>query len=153
MLSRSVKIAAGAVGAIAILIACAMQFLPTTLYFPATDYSVPGNIRFVMRENGVLEKSRCERRTEEIARQIRMRCPTCGISQSCSRGLDAEAKQVLSKEPLPGPSVRSESGKLTMTISADDPQVALAACRQLQAQTTSQPPNAKLRCFPPGVER
>ena len=153
MLSRSVKIAAGVVGAIAILVVCAMQFLPATLYFPVVDYSVPGNIRFVMRENGALEKSRCEGRTEEIARQIRVKCPTCAITQTCSRGLDAEAKRVLSREPLPGPSVRSENGKLTMTISMDDPQVALAVCRQLQAQTTSLPADAKLRCFPAGVRR
>jgi hypothetical protein len=153
MLSRSVKLAAGVVGAIAVIVVCAIQFLPATLYFPAVDYSVPGDSRFIMRENGVSEKSRCEQRTEEIARQIRVRCTTCAISQSCSRGLNAEAEQVLSRRPLPGPSVRSESGKLTMTILIDDPQAALAVCRQLQAQTTSQPADAKLRCFPAGVAR
>ena len=135
-------------GLTAMLTAAAIEFLPETLYFPVVEYATPEDVRFTLLKNGELDQSSCDQGTGRVANAIRASCPTCKVAERCVRGLDAELRKMLSREPLPMPSVRLPSGKLTMTISAADPQLALGVCRQTEAQTASQPPEQRLRCFP-----
>jgi len=130
------------------LTAAAIEFLPETLYFPVVEYSTPENIRFAALKNGELDKSACEHGAGQMAQAVRKNCPACKVVESCFRGLDAERRKILSREPLEMPSARLPGGKLTMTVSAADPQLALAVCRQTEAQTASQPADQRLRCFP-----
>jgi hypothetical protein len=44
-------------------------------------------------------------------------------------------------------------GKLTMTLSTGDPQVALGVCRQTEQQSASLPVEQRLRCSPAMVAR
>jgi hypothetical protein len=135
-------------GLTALLTAAAIEFLPETLYFPVIEYSTPENIQFALLKNGELDKSACEQGAGQVAHAIRANCPACKVVERCLRGLDAERRKILSREPLATPSVRLPGGKLSMTISAADPQLALAVCRQTEAQTASQPADQRLRCYP-----
>jgi len=135
-------------GLTAALMAAAIEFLPETLYFPVVEYSTPENIQIGLFKNGELDQSSCEQAAGKAAIAIRANCPACKVVDHCFRGLDAERRKTLSREPLSTPSVRMQGGKLTMTLSAGDPQLALGVCLQTERQTASQPVDQRLRCFP-----
>jgi hypothetical protein len=135
-------------GLTAALTAAAIEFLPATLYFPVVEYTTPENIRIAFFKNGELDQSGCEQAAGKAAIAIRANCPACKVVEHCFRGLDAERGKILSREPLSMPSVRMPGGKLTMTLSAGDPQLALGVCQQAERQSASQPVDQRLRCFP-----
>jgi hypothetical protein len=131
-----------------LLAAAAIEFLPETLYFPVVEYSTAENIRIMLLKNGELDLSGCEQGARQVANAIRANCPACKLIERCVRGLDAERRKILSREPLSAPSVRLQSGKLTMTLASEDPQLALGVCRQSEQQTATKPVEQRLRCYP-----
>ena len=135
-------------GLTAALTAAAIELLPETLYFSVIEYSAGEGIRFVLFKGGERNRSSCEQSTTQMARTVRANCPQCKVVERCVRGLDAERRKILSREPLPMPSARLPGGKLTMTFVAADPQLALALCRQTEAQSASQPVDQRLICYP-----
>ena len=136
-----------------LLTAAAIEFLPETLFFPVVEYSTPENMQIMLLKNGALDRSSCEQGARQIANAIRASCPACKVIERCFRGLDAERRKILSREPLSTPSVRQQGGKVTMTLATEDPQLALGVCRQTEQQTASQPVDQRLRCFPPLAPR
>ena len=140
-------------GLTAMLTAAAIEFLPETMYFPVVEYSTPENIQFALLKNGELDQAACERGAGQVTRAVRANCPACKFVERCIRGLDAERRIILSRDPLATPSVRLPGGKLSMTISAADPELAMAVCRQTEAQTASQPADQRPRCYPALVPR
>lgn len=140
-------------GVTMLLTAAAIEFLPETLYFPVVEYSASENTRITLLKNGELDKSSCGQVTSQLANAIRASCPACKVVERCYRGLDAERRKILSREPLSTPSARIPGGNLTMTFSIRDPQLALDACRQTEQQAASQPVTQRLRCFPALVPR
>jgi hypothetical protein len=140
-------------GLTAALTAAAIEFLPETLYFPVVEYSTPENIRIALFKSGEFERSNCEQVATKAATAVRASCPNCKVAERCVRGLDAEHRKILSREPLSTPSVRLPGGKLTMTLSSGDPQLALGVCQQTERQSASLPVDQRLRCFPPLVSR
>lgn len=135
-------------GLTALLTAAAIEFLPETLYFPVVEYATPENIRIALFKNGERNQSSCEQGASKVANAVRAACPACKVAERCVRGLDAERRKILSREPLSTPSARQQGGKLTMTLASEDPQLALSVCRQTEQQTASQPAEQRLRCFP-----
>jgi hypothetical protein len=136
-----------------LLTAAAIEFLPETLYFPVVEYSTPENLQVALLKHGELDQSSCEQGALRVASAIRASCPACKVFERCFRGLEAERRKILSQEPLSMPSLRQQGGNLTMTIAAEDPQLALAVCRQTEQQTATQPVDQRLRCFPALVPR
>ena len=137
-----------ALGLTAALTAAAIELLPETMYFSVIEYSAGEGIRFTLLQSGELDQSSCEQSTSQMARTVRANCPQCKVVERCVRGLDAERRKILSREPLSMPSARVPGGKLTMTFAAADPQLALALCRQTEAQTASLPGDQRLICYP-----
>ncbi len=135
-------------GLTALLTAAAIEYLPKTLYFPVIEYTTPDNIRFRLLKNGELDQTGCERGAHSVAQAIIASCPKCKVAERCFRGLDAERRRILSREPLLTPSIRTPDGKVAMTISADDPQLAMSVCRASEHQSASQPPDRRPHCFP-----
>lgn len=135
------------------LTAAAIEFLPETLYFPVVEYAAPENIHVALFKHGELEQSSCEQDANRVASTIRARCPACRVVGRCLRGLDAERRKILSREPLALPSARKAGGTLTMTFSSPDAQLALTVCRQTEQQTAAQPVDQRLRCFPAQAPR
>ena len=135
-------------GLTAALTAAAIEFLPETLYFPVVEYTTPENIQIALFKNGELDQSSCEQSAGKVVIAIRASCPTCKMVERCFRGLDAERRKVLSREPLSTPSVRMPGGELTMTLSTRDPQLALGVCQQIERQSASRRVDQRLRCFP-----
>ena len=140
-------------GLTAALTAAAIEFLPETLHFPVVEYSTPESIRIALFKNGELERASCELGIAKVAAAIRKSCPGCMVIERCIRGLDAERRKILSREPLSMPSVRMPGGKLTMTFSTSDPQLALSVCQQSEQQAASLPADQQLRCFPATAAR
>lgn len=136
-----------------LLTAAAIEFLPETLYFPVVEYSASENMQIALLKNGELDQSSCEQGARQVANAVRASCPACKVVERCFRGLDAERRRILSREPLSMPSARIPGGKLSMTFSIKDPQLALGVCRQTEQQTASQPVDQRLRCFPALVPR
>ncbi len=130
------------------LTAAAIEFLPDTLYFPVVEYAAPENMRIALFKNGELDQSSCEQAARRMESAVRAHCPACQVVGRCLRGLDAERRNILSREPLATPSARIAGGKLTMTFSSRDPRLALDVCRQLERQTAAQPVDQRLRCVP-----
>ncbi len=135
-------------GLTAALTAAAIEFLPETLYFPVVEYATAENIQIALFKNGEFDQSSCEQSTGKLALAIRASCPTCKVVERCFRGLDAERRKIVSREPLSTPSVRMPGGKLTMTVSTGDQQLALGVCRQIERQSASRRVDQRLRCFP-----
>ena len=131
-----------------LLAAAAIEFLPETLYFPVVEYSTPEHMQIALLKNGELDRSDCEQGASRVANAVRANCPACKAVARCVRGLDAERRKILSQEPLSTPSVRQQGGKLSMTLAAEDPQLALAVCLQTEQQTASQPVDQRLECVP-----
>lgn len=131
-----------------ILIVAAIEFLPATLYFPVVEYSTPGNIRFVLLKNGTPDKASCRNSIGEIGAAVRASCADCTYVERCVQGLDDERRKILSREPLATPSLRTQDGRQTMTVTAADPQLALAVCRLTEQQTAARPADKRLICFP-----
>ena len=140
-------------GVIAILTAAAIAFLPDTLYFPVVEYWASENIQVVILKNGEPDKSRCEQSVSVIVASLRGSCANCKYVERCIRGLDAERRKILSREPLSIPSMRTPSDRLTTTIFAKDPQLALSVCRLTEEQTASQTEDKRLHCFPASAPR
>ncbi len=136
-----------------ILIAAAIEFLPATLYFPVVEYSTPGNIHFVLLKNGEPDKSSCKKSVSQVAGAVRASCADCKYVERCLQGLDDERKKILSREPLATPSLRTQDGRLTMTVSAADPEVAMSVCRLAAEQTASQTADRRLLCSPASAPR
>lgn len=151
MLSKSLPVLILAVTAI--LTAAAIEFLPETLYFPVVEYSMPGDIQVMMLKYGEPDIPRCERSVSQVAGSVRASCPNCKYVERCVRGLDAERRKILSREPLATASLRTQSGKLIVTVSAKNPDLALSVCRLVAEQTASQTTDKKLLCFPPLTSR
>ena len=135
-------------GLTVMLTAAAIEYLPETLYFPVVEYSTPEKIRIAMYKNGEPGQSACEQGASKVAVALRASCPGCEVVERCFRGLDAGRRSILSREPLPTPSVRAPGGKLTMTFSAADPQLALGVCQQSERLSAAQAAGQRLRCFP-----
>ena len=137
----------------ALLTAAAIEFLPETLYFPVVEFSTPEAIRIALFKNGELELSACEQGAAKLATAIRADCAACIVTERCVRGLDAERRQILSREPLAMPSLRMREGTLTMTLTARDPQLALNVCQKIERQSASLPVDERLQCFSARVSR
>ena len=135
-------------GLTVLLSAAAIEFLPETMYFPVVEYSTPEKIQIVLLKSGQLDQSSCDQDLRQVVNAVRANCPACKVVERCVRGLDAEHRKILSREPLATPSVRQQSGKLTMTLATEDPELALGVCRQTERQTASLPVDQRLRCFP-----
>lgn len=135
-------------GLTVLLSAAAIEFLPETMYFPVVEYSTPEKIRVALFKNGELDKTGCETGARQVADAVRAICPACKVAGRCVRGLDAERRKILSREPLATPSVRQQGGTLTMTFATEDPELAMGVCRQTELQTASQPVDHRLHCFP-----
>ncbi|MFH1603765.1 MAG: hypothetical protein ABIH03_07645 [Pseudomonadota bacterium] len=140
-------------GLTALVTAAVIAFLPETLYFPVIEYTTPENIGFKLLKNGELDRSGCERGAHAIAQAIVASCPNCKVVERCIRGLDAERRKILSRAPLPTPSIRTRDGKVAMTISAGDPQLALSVCRASEQQGASKPLDQRPFCFPAFADR
>jgi hypothetical protein len=135
------------------LTAAAIEFLPHTVFFPLVALSAPGGLQVTFLQPGRAERADCEKIVAEIAQAHRASCAECKVNFQCTQGLSADQRSVLSREPIAMPSARMAGGALTITFSAADANLALAACRQSEQQSAAQAASANLRCFPAGVAR
>jgi len=101
-----------------------------------------------VHKSGELDQSACRLSASKIRQAIVVNCPTCKVLEHCFRGLVAEHRKVLSREPLSIPSLRTPGGTLVQTITATDPQLALAICLQIEQHTALNPVDQRLRCSP-----
>ena len=145
---RSLWLGGAIVAAIALSAWLVVALVPETLHFPVVKYSTPDGAHFAVFPPGEMDGERCAKRAAAIVSPIRASCPVCTVTQLCTSRLDAEHRQILSRNPLETASLRTADGKLTMTVSAGDSAAAESYCRLIEAQSASQPPNARLRCFP-----
>lgn len=150
---RSLWLGGAIVAAIALSAWLVVELVPETLHFPVVKYSTPDGARFGVFLPGEMDGERCGKRAAPIVSSVGSSCPVCTVTQLCTSGLDAAHRQILSRSPLETPSLRAADGKLTMTVSAGDSAAAESYCRLIEAQSSSQPPNARLRCFPGGSAR
>jgi hypothetical protein len=135
------------------LSAAAIEFLPQTVFFPVVALSAPGGLQVNFLQPGREERANCEKIVAEIARAHRASCAECKVNSQCAQGLTAEQRRVLSREAIGVPSARMAGGALTITFSAADANLALAACRQSEQQSAAQAASANLRCYPAGAPR
>jgi hypothetical protein len=134
---------------IGILVLAAIEFLPGTSYFPMVEYTTPGDIRFVVLKKGApLDESGCDKSTRDMESAVRASCADCKTVMRCVHELNAQQRKILSREPLATPSLRTQDGRLTMTVAAADPEVALSVCRLAAEQTATRTADKRLLCFP-----
>jgi hypothetical protein len=145
---RSLWLGGTIVAAIALSAWLVVELVPETLHFPVVKYSTPEGANFAVYPPGEMDGERCSKRAAAIASPVRSSCPRCTVTQLCTSGLDAAHRQILSRNPLETASLRAADGKLTMTVSAGDPAAAETYCRVIETHSSSQPPSARLRCFP-----
>ncbi len=145
-------VAALLLGAAALLSWAAIEFVPETLYFPAVEYAMPGDLRFTMLKPGEPDLDSCQQTTSQLAKSVRAQCPDCSYVEHCTHGLSPEARRILSREPLETASVRTP-GNVTMTISAPDAALASSVCQLIEKQSAAQPAEKRARCFLPSAER
>jgi hypothetical protein len=126
----------------------AIELMPETLFFPVVEYSVPGDIHFTMLKAGELDRTSCDQAARQLSASVKTHCPQCNYVERCFRGLSSDRRQILSRDALATPSVRTPGSGITMTISAADPELALNVCRLIEQQSASQPLDKRARCYP-----
>jgi hypothetical protein len=141
------------VGATAGLTMAAIELLPQTLLFPIVDFFAPGGLHTTFLQPGRTSAAACELVLDETASALSALCRDCRVVRRCARGLPAAQRQVLTREPLAQPSARSEDGGLTVVFSAQDPAVAMNACRQTERWSDALRTERRLRCYPAGAPR
>jgi hypothetical protein len=137
----------------AALTAAVIEFLPQTVFFPLVQLSAPGGMQMTFLQPGRTERAACDKIADDIVRAFGGKCPDCKIFHDCVRSLTADQRQALSREPIAQPSARMESGAMTITFAAADPNFAMAACRESEKQSAGQAAGAQLRCYPAGAPR
>jgi hypothetical protein len=145
---RSLWLGGTIVATIALSAWLVVELVPETLHFPVVKYSTPDGTRFAVFLSGETDGERCGERAAAIVSSVGSNCPVCTVTQLCTPGLDSAHRRILSRSSLETPSLRTADGKFTMTVSARDPAVAESYCRLIEAQSSSQLPNARLRCYP-----
>lgn len=145
---RSLWLGGTIVAAIALSAWLVVELVPATLHFPVVKYSTPDGARFAVFLPGETDAERCREKAAAIVSSVGSNCPLCPVTQLCTSGLDAAHRKILSRSSLETPSLRTADGKFTMTVSASDPAAAESLCRLIEAQSSSQLPNARLRCTP-----
>ncbi len=110
----------------------------------------PGTGKSMLADAAITKKHlvQCEKNVRAIESAVRAGCADCKPVTRCVRGLDAEQRKILSREPLATPSLRTQDGRLTMTIAAADPEVALSVCRLAAEQTATRTADKRLLCSP-----
>ncbi len=141
-------LAALLLGVALVLAWAAIELVPQTLFFPAVEYSMPGDIHFAMFKTGEVDRESCQRTASQISSSVRALCPACRYVERCSRGLSAEARKILSRDALETPSIRTRETGVTMTISAADPALAANVCQLIEQQSAAQPADERARCYP-----
>lgn len=109
-------------------------------YYPELEISAPlsgpatGTMTLQFLFNARSSESSCEAFTGTVARKALAKCPGCAIKAvHCHPQLDENQQALLSTDSLDVPSGRLPSG--VVAFLADDPEMALAACREAQRIT------------------
>lgn len=135
------------------LTVAAIELLPRTLFFPVIEFSAPTGLRVTFVQRGQTDRSGCEHVLGEVQLPVDTTCSGCMVVPRCTRGLSAVQGAAFSRAAITRPSARSGDGGLAIVFSAENPQVAMGACRQSEQLTASLPVELRLRCFAAGTPR
>ena len=124
----------------------------TTLYYPYVEMSVPGDANITFLFNGRSDAASCETLAANVANSMLTVCPTCQTkARTCLDALEPQHRKLLSAAPLDVPSARLPDG--VATYHAANPDIALAACRESERQTSSRAEPGRIVCYPPKTVR
>jgi hypothetical protein len=80
-------------------------------------------------------------------------CGDCNVVRRCALRLDPARRRALSHKSIARSTARAENGGPTILFAAEDPKVALSACRQGEQLSVSFPAELRLQCFGAGAPR
>ena len=130
----------------------AIEFMPLGLHFPVVTFSVPGQLEMTFIAPGDADSKACARKAGEIATPLKTAAPGLPIVANCTAGLTADIRKFLSRAPIDAPSVRMADGTVVV-YRAGASDLALAACKQSEAATSTQPEAKRVVCRLAGSPR
>ena len=140
-----------AVAAVFIAIVGATYLVRGRVYYPHIVVDAQQQVRFEFLQQGLLKDEDCQATVATVAQAIRVSCPTCRIAlQECSVGPVPDYEALLSEMPIAMPSSRLPRG--VVTYLSDDGALALAACREAERLSSSNPKSSTV-CYPPNAQR
>ena len=142
-----IAMAASLMAAVAVM----QHYLRGRLYYPNVVIGTRDNMSLEFLNEGVSRVEECQAIAATIANTVRAGCPTCRIvKQQCTAELESRHRKLLSDEPIPAPSSRFPKG--IVAYLSDDPELALASCRDAERQASAGP-GYRATCFPPDSRR
>lgn len=131
----------------------ALEPVMESTVYPVVKYSAPDGSRLGVYLSGVSGNNRCAESAANIVDSVRLKCPQCIVTQVCTDSPDAAHRLIMSRASLDMPSLRTENGKVTMTVEARSPADAEGICRQIEQQSSAELRDAGLRCYSRGSAR
>ena len=121
-------------------------------YYPYIVIKSGHELRATFLHKGRADRNQCVADVTKYAAAIRESCAICEVlQQSCLEKLDTEQRRTLNAPPLKLPSIKLPDG--IVTFGSQDPETALAACRQSEHQSASGPGGSIVKCHVPGSPR
>lgn len=121
-------------------------------FYPYAEISVPGGIDMTFLFNGRRDNTSCETLAANVIDSMLAVCPTCQAkAKKCLDTLEPQHRKMLSAEPLDMPSAQLPDG--VAIYHASNPEIALAACRESERQTSSRTKADRIVCYPPKTAR
>lgn len=145
-------VALGMFALIAALFAAAIEYLPSTLYFPIVRVRNGAELEVTFLGTGFADIAACMNKSDELAKPLKENRAGLVLTTACIQGLDAELRKWLSRKPLDVPSIRMRNGTLII-YQARDPQLSLAVCKQSEAASLTLSADKRLTCIPAGNAR
>ena len=120
-------------------------YLKPVPHYPNLEFTTADHVQVKHLFQAALDKTTCQIALNSLDEDLSATCPNCKIEkQQCLSKLTTEQQTLLSKAPIPYPSIRLHDG--VTSYQAADPQLALNTC--IHTATVSTNFGHQLKCSP-----
>ena len=120
-------------------------YLKPVPHYPNLEFTTADHVQVKHLFQAALDKTTCQIALSSLDEDLSATCPNCKIDkQQCLSKLTTEQQTLLSKAPIPYPSIRLHDG--VTSYQAADPQLALNTC--IHTATVSTNFGHQLKCSP-----
>jgi hypothetical protein len=120
--------------------------------YPYIIIEASDGLRATFLHRGRPKAGQCEADVAKFVAAIQAKCVACKIvEKNCLDKLEPSQSQMLAAAPLDVPSARLPDG--IVTFKSQNPNVALAVCRESERQAAMGPREGFVECYSPGQVR
>lgn len=120
--------------------------------YPYIIIEAPDGLRAIFLHRGRPKEAQCEADVAKFVTTIQAKCGACKIvEKNCLDRLEPKQSRMLAAAPLDVPSARLPDG--VVTFNSENPNIAIAVCRESERQALMGPKDGFVECYLPGQPR